>query len=64
MALLKDYANSNDEDLRDSAFKGLSKGNNTARKEVMLELLKSDNTTIRKKACESIGSEIDSEVEN
>ncbi len=63
LALLKDYANSNDEDLRDSAFKGLSKGNNTARKEVMLELLKSDNTTIRKKACESIGSEIDSEVE-
>ena len=63
LMLLKDYANSDDEELRNSAFKGLSKGNNTARKEVMLELLKSDSNIIRKKACENIGQDIDSEVE-
>ncbi len=63
LQLLKDYALSDDDDLRDTAFGTLSQGNNSARKEVMLELLKSGKPIIRQKACEAIGHDIDSEVE-
>ncbi len=63
LLLLKDYVFSNDEQLRDEAFKALSSCNNTARKEVMLELFKSEERLIRQKACEAVAGDIDSEVE-
>ena len=62
LLLLKDYATGEDETLRDAAFGALTREQNSAHKEVMLELLKSENSEIREKACSSLGKEIDSEV--
>ncbi len=63
MQLLKDYALSSEESLREAAFSALSKGNDTARKEVMLELLKSDVSEIKQRACSLLDIEGDPEVE-
>ncbi len=63
MQLLKDYALSPEESLREAAFSALSKGNDTARKEVMLELLKSGVAQIKQRACSLLNAEGDPEVE-
>ena len=63
LLLMKDYAVSEDEKLRDAAFVALAKGENSAHKEVMLELLKSENAEVRGKACKFLGTKFDTEVE-
>ena len=58
LLLLKDYVLDNDEGVSEAAFSVLSRCNNSARKEMMFELLEAPGKEIRKKACEVLGESL------